>query len=117
MAGWITAFRAVPWAELLAAAPVVAKGARKLWASVKKQDAPPPVTSSPEDRVQALEAQVDELRGELTATSELIATLAEQNARLVEAVAVLRARTRTLLVACAVMAAVLIGLGIAVAIQ
>lgn len=117
MAGWITAFKAIPWAELLAAAPVVAKGARKLWASVKKKDAPPPVTSRPEDRVQALEAQIDELRSELTATSELVTTLAEHSGRLVEAVAVLRARTRMLLVVCAVMAAALIGLGIAVALK
>ncbi|OGA25264.1 MAG: hypothetical protein A3I02_16850 [Betaproteobacteria bacterium RIFCSPLOWO2_02_FULL_67_26] len=117
MAGWITAFKAIPWAELLAAAPVVAQGARKLWASVKKKDTPPPVTSRPEDRMQALEAQVDELRNELTATSELVTTLAEHNSRLVEAVAVLRTRTRALLLVCAVMAVLLAGLGIAVALK
>jgi tripartite-type tricarboxylate transporter receptor subunit TctC len=105
MAGWLTAFRAIPWAELIAAAPVVVQGAQKLWATVKRKDAPPAATSRPEDRQRALDAQIEELRNELAATSELIAQLAEQNRRLIEAVDALRIRTRVLLVACAVLGA------------
>ena len=110
MAGWISAFRAIPWADLIAAAPAVALGAQKLWATVKRKDAAPAATSQPADRQRALEAQIDELRGELTATSELVAQLAEQNRRLVEAVETLRIRTRMLLLACAVLAVALLGL-------
>lgn len=117
MAGWITAFRAIPWAELIAAAPVVARGAQKLWATVKKKDAPPAATSRPEDRLQALEAQIDELRNELAAVSELMAQLAEQNRRLVEAVEALRVRSRVLLLACAVLAVALVGLGVVLALK
>jgi hypothetical protein len=115
MAGWLTAFRAIPWTELIAAAPVVARGAQKLWATVRKKDAPPPATSRPEDRQHALEAQVDELRNELTAMSELVAQIAEQNRRLVEAVETLRIRARMLLLACAGLAVALFGLGMMLA--
>lgn len=112
MAGWITAFKVIPWAELVAATPTVVKGARKLWAAVKKQDAPRAAGQAPEAGQRALEAQVDELRKELTAASELVTRLAEQNARLIEAVDVLRVRTRMLLVVSVVMAAAVAGLAI-----
>lgn len=110
MAGWITAFKVIPWAELIAAAPAVVKGAQKLWAAVKKQDAPRAAGQTPEAGQRALEAQVEELRKELTAASELVTRLAEQNGRLIEAVDVLRVRTRLLLVVSLVMAAVVAGL-------
>jgi hypothetical protein len=112
MAGWITAFKVIPWADLIAAAPTVVKGAQKLWAAVRKQDAPPVAGQSPEAGQRALEAQVEELRKELAAASELVTRLAEQNGRLVEAVDVLRVRTRLLLVVCVVMAAAVAGLAI-----
>jgi len=98
MAGWITAFKVIPWAEVIAAAPAIARGARQLWGAVKKQDAPPLADAAPGDRLQLLEARVEELRRELAASAELVATLAEQNARLIDAVAILRLRTRVLLV-------------------
>ena len=59
--------------------------------------------------------QVAELRRELTAASELVTQLAEQNRRLVEAVAILRVRTRVLMVFAAIMAAGLIALAVAFA--
>jgi hypothetical protein len=102
--------KAIPWADLIAAAPVVARGARKLWASVRHKEAAEAEGSWPEARLDALEAQVDELRRELAASSDLIANLAEQNTRLVEAVTVLRMRARILFVMAAVMAAGLVGL-------
>jgi len=96
VAGWITAFKVIPWAELVVAAPAVVSGARKLWAAVRKQEAPR-VTGQgvPADQL-ALEKQVAELRKELADASELVTKLAEQNNRLVEAVEVLRVRTRIL---------------------
>lgn len=114
MAGWITAFKVIPWAELIAAAPAVVKGARQLWAAVRSQDAPRIEGQGPEAGQRALEAQVEELRKELTAASELVTRLAEQNSRLVEAVEVLRIRTRVLLAFAVILAIGLIGLLIAV---
>ena len=112
MAGWITAFKVIPWAELIAAAPTVVKGAQKLWATVKKQDASQAIGQGPEAGQRALEAQMDELRKELTAASELVTRLAEQNGRLIEAVDVLRVRTRLLLVLSLIMAAAVVGLAV-----
>jgi hypothetical protein len=110
MAGWITAFKVIPWAELIAAAPTVVKGAQKLWSAVRKQDAPPLAGQGPQAGQRALEAQVEELRKELAAASELVARLAEQNGRLIEAVDVLRVRTRVLLVVSLVLIAAVAGL-------
>ncbi len=115
MAGWITAFKVIPWADVIAAAPAVAQGARKLWTSVRSKGpavAEARAPESTESRVQALEVQVTELRKELAASSELIDSLAEQNARLVQAVGILRVRTRVLFAACAAAVALLAGLGI-----
>ena len=105
MAGWISAFKVIPWAELLIAAPAVVSGARKLWATIGKKDAVPAAGQTPEAHLQA---QIDELRNELAATSELLATLAEHNGRLVEAVAILRVRTRVLFVICLVLAVAIV---------
>jgi peptidoglycan hydrolase CwlO-like protein len=107
MAGWISAFKVIPWAELLIAAPAVVSGARKLWATVRKKDAVLEDGQSPESHLQA---QIDELRNELAATSELLTTLAEHNGRLVEAIAILRVRTRVLFVICLVLAAAIVAL-------
>ena len=107
MAGWISAFKVIPWAELLIAAPAVVSGARKLWATVRKKDAAPEAGQAPEAHLQA---QIDELRNELAATSELLTTLAEHNGRLVEAIAILRVRTRVLFVICLVLAAAIVAL-------
>ena len=108
MAGWITAFKVIPWSELIAAAPTVVKGARQLWATVRKQEAPQVAGRGGQDAQRALEAQIDELRKELTTASELVTRLAEQNNRLIEAVEVLRVRTRVLLVLMAILAGGLI---------
>src|SRR5262245_3355726 len=110
MPAWISAFKVIPWLELMAAAPSVVKGARQLWATVKKQEAPVAEGMSPLAAQRALETQIAELRQELASASELVTNLAEQNGRLVEAVSILRVRTRVLLVFSVVLAAGLVGL-------
>ena len=114
MPGWTTAFKIIPWAHVIAAAPSVVRSARRLWTAVREKDVDSPAgvpAQTPEARLQDLEAQVEGLRKELTAASELIHSLAEQNARLVEFVGVLRIRTRVLLAAGALQLALLLGLG------
>ncbi len=117
MPGWITAFKVIPWLDLMAAAPTVVQGARRLWATVRKQEAAVAEGQEPLAAQRALEAQIAELRQELTAASELVTNLAEQNGRLVEAIAILRVRTRVLIVFSAVLAAGLIGLAAVVLAQ
>jgi len=115
VAGWITAFKIIPWADVIAAAPAVARGAKNLWDSVgdKVHEAGAgPAPGSPEGRLRALESQLVELRRELATSSELINSLAEQNGRLVDAVGILRVRTRALLVATIIAFALLAGIGV-----
>ena len=114
MPAWISAFKVIPWLELVAAAPAVVKGARQLWDTVKKQEAPVAEGMSPLAAQRALEVQIAELRQELTSASELVTRLAEQNGRLVEAIAILRMRTRVLLVFSAILAVGLLSLAVAV---
>jgi len=113
MAGWITVFKAIPWADLVVAAPAVVKGAQKLWTTVRKQDAPPVTGQGVAADQRALEGQVAELRQELAAASELVTKLAEQNNRLVAAVEVLRVRTRILFAFTLILGLALIALAIA----
>lgn len=114
MVGWITTFKVIPWADVIAAAPTVARGAQKLWTAVRHRGSDAPAAGGPESaegRLQALEAQVEELRKEIAVSSKLINSLADQNARLVEAVGILRDRTRALLTASVIGFALLAGLG------
>jgi len=111
MAGWIGAFRVIPWTEVLLAAPVVVKGARQLWNAVRKEaHAPSGATTS--DRVTILESRIEQLREDLAQSSGLVTSLAEQNARLVEAVAILRTRTQILFVGGGILAVAFIWLAL-----
>ena len=111
---WITAFKVIPWADVIEATPAIVRGAKQLWGKVQRNEAPAPETGgaiaapgSPEQRLAALEARVQQLGDEARASSELIDQLAQHNARLVEAVQTLRVRTRVLTIAVVVLAAVL----------
>lgn len=112
---WLTAFKAIPWGDVIAAAPTVAQGAKKLWGAVGKGDAgsavaPGSLSADAEERLRTLEAQIAGLQRDNAASSELIKSLAEQNSRLVDAVEILRVRTRALLALCLVLAVLLASL-------
>jgi len=117
VAAWLTAFKVIPWGDVIAAAPTVARGAKKLWDSIRDQPPGPaagPAPDSPESRVQALESQLVDMRKELAASTELINSLAQQNERLVEVVGILRVRTRALLFATIVTFALLAAIAVIV---
>ncbi|HPR06056.1 MAG TPA: hypothetical protein PK620_07770 [Denitromonas sp.] len=84
---WLAAAKIIPWTEVIAAAPGIARGARDLWKRTKTreeaQSAPDTVIDDPVARLTALERSVAELTQEAEQGSELIAQLAEQNQRLV----------------------------------
>lgn len=102
---WIGAVKAVPWGDVIAAAPTVVQGANALWDRVakkrRKEDESPvaPPGSSDDQRIAVLEQSVAELHKEAQAASQLIRSLAEQNAQLVREVGALRLRLRVLTVA------------------
>jgi len=97
---WITAFKAIPWGQVVENAPTVLRGAKKLWGMAQPQ------VAGQHTRV---EQDVAELKQEVLKAAQLIESLAEQNARLVEAVEILRVRTRALGIACGMLLIAFIG--------
>jgi hypothetical protein len=102
MAIWIHALKFLPWKDMIDYAPTVVSGAQKLWQRVRKKNSEPsaPVDSlpqSPEAVLAELQQQVAELRTQQVELSNLVKELADQNQRLVQAVDVLRVRTKILL--------------------
>jgi hypothetical protein len=73
-------FKVIPWGDVIAAAPAVVDGAKKLWGLARDRNSNEVADARPQSidgRVRELEAQVSELRRESTASSELIKSLAE----------------------------------------
>jgi hypothetical protein len=106
---WIAALKIIPWGDVIEHAPKVLNAARKL---LDKNKAPvTPVPAGPPLDPAAEPPSLGELRNRLIETRQLIdqqaavqqqmaqtlSELAEQNARLVEAVQLLRVRTRVLM--------------------
>lgn len=121
--GWLMILQSVPWSEVIANAPKLADGAKKLWNAVAGKPALPkqptsdrPAAVSPaspalaalEARTVALEAAVSDLHGQMFASSELIKALAEQNALLVKRVEANRVRMLWLTAATGLLAIALI---------
>jgi hypothetical protein len=111
---WLTVLKSVPWTDVIVNAPKVAEGAKKLWNSVGKkaaatqEAAAPAPDSAPEAvesvaqlqaRLAALETVAAELHEQMLASSEVIKSLAEQNAQLIRGIEANRIRLRWLAVA------------------
>ena len=106
--GWVGMLRLVPWGDVIKAAPEVASTARKLWGAVaKKNPQRDPVNGDDGDdgddgalhaptsmlaRMEHAETSLAELQAQMLTASEVIATLAQQNAKLVEQTEALRKR-------------------------
>ena len=99
---WITAFKVIPWGQVLQNAPTVLRGAKKLWDKAGN----PQAAAAPS----RLQEEVAELRDEVARGAQLIASLAEQNAQLVGAIEVLRVRTRVLAIACVALSVAVLAL-------
>jgi hypothetical protein len=101
-APWSALFSAIPWSDVIAHAPTVAKGARKLWQKVGKHhvdeaEAPAaPATTDPDSRFGAIDARLAEFEARQQDSAELLAALAAQNAELVRAAEALRRRVQIL---------------------
>lgn len=130
MAGrWIAAFRDVRWSSALSLAPALVEKGKQVWEKVASRrpaiSAPAPQEPIPaEIRLPALERRVGQLEEEAQASFEVTSSiahqhsqLAEQHAELVQVAEVLLQRTRSLLWACAVLAAAVLGLLIALLIR
>lgn len=112
-AGWLTALKVIPWADVIEAAPGLAKSAKSLFkrtqegATVSTGSTPPPSAddvgadawAQAAQRIASLESRLAQATERQQAAAALIDTLATQNARLVEAVDALDKRCQGLKVA------------------
>ncbi len=104
---WLVVLQSVPWTQVISNAPKVAEGARKLWNAVSKKS---PVQETPvaspdasgssgsasiaslQARLAAMETATADLHDQMLASSELIKTLADQNAQLIRRIEANRVR-------------------------
>ncbi len=106
---WLMALKVIPWGDLIEHAPTVLKAARKLLDRQPLQSngqggipaAITPLSAVPslgelKNALIAAQGQIDSQAQTQRELTEALAELAEQNARLVSAVEVLRLRTRVL---------------------
>lgn len=113
---WLVALKVIPWGDVIEHAPTVLNAARKL---MDRQKAPPAGGTEPvpldlgeapptlgELKNRLIEARqlIDQQAAVQTQMAQTLAELAEQNARLVGAVDLLRKRTRLLMGAVALLA-------------
>lgn len=122
---WLLALKVIPWGDVIEHAPKVLNAARKLVDRQREQKRGPspadldaatgtavaaPSPDQLQTRLQAAHERIDSLQQAQDQLTQTVADLAEQNARLVAAVNVLRLRTRLLLGATALAAVALIAL-------
>jgi hypothetical protein len=108
---WLVALKVIPWGDVIEHAPKVLSAARKL---LDRQRAPVPAPEGPQEvidppgaaqpslaalnsRLFSAQQEITRLTQTQTQLTQTVTELAEQNARLVSAVEVLRVRTRLLL--------------------
>ncbi len=113
--GWMSALKLVPWGQVIESTPQILQGARKLMNRGEQQQEAqqPPAAVRHEgtsEQLAGLQRQVAQLQEEQRASAVLIRSLAEQNAQVVRTVDALRARSRWLTGACALLGVVTIAL-------
>jgi len=121
--GWIAALKIIPWKDVLESAPYIVKAAKNLYSGTKNNASDPseapdsPIDTSDSEihgsinpRFHKIETKILELSDEQESSAELIRSLAKQNARIVEAIEVLRVRTKILLITCISFGGMLAGL-------
>jgi hypothetical protein len=108
---WLLALKVIPWGDVIEHAPKVLSAARKLLERQRASKAPstagesvfqmpsagPPSLELLHQRLVAAQQQIDSQAQAQDQLAQTLAELAEQNARLVSAVELLRLRTRLLL--------------------
>lgn len=96
LGSFITALKVVPWADVISAAPAIVKGARKIFTRAEEPAPVVPPGADQNERLRLLETRVQEMAAREQESVKVIAALAEQNAAVVDALGVLRARARWL---------------------
>lgn len=121
MALWMSALKVIPWGDVIEAAPGIVKGARKMFARTQANEAVAEeaaaagadhADSAPQlrERISRLEASLAQMAEQQQASAQIVESLAEQNAKVVQAIDILRVRTRLLLWVTGGLVVALIGL-------
>lgn len=111
---WFSVLQAVPWGQVIDNAPKVVEGAKKFWSAVARNppaeegevvDLPPELDEgaavrSLKKRLVVLEKSNADLHQQMLASSELIKTLADQNAQLIKRIEANRKRMTLLTLVC-----------------
>jgi hypothetical protein len=97
---WLVLLKTVPWTDVISAAPEVVGGAQKLWNAVANRSAPlnaqltsaagQETIASLSARLATSEAAIADLHSQVLSASEIIASLARQNASLIARIDVTR---------------------------
>lgn len=107
---WLSAIKLIPWGDVVQATPSIVRGARDLWSRTRRtnEQAKGAELAEAPGELGQLGARLAQLEAEQLEASQLINTLAEQNAQLVAALDALRRRQRALIAFCVLLA---LGLG------
>ena len=107
---WPAIFKVIPWGEVVAAAPKVLEQAKKVVAAARRTDsgssagadasalvqASDGALPAIETRLSRVEGRIEDLAREALSSAELVRSLAEQNAQLIQAVQILSSKVRRL---------------------
>src|SRR5262245_35630732 len=120
---WPVILKAIPWGEVVAAAPKVLDQAKKLVAAARRTDggssagaeASVPAHASDgalpviEARLSSVEGRIEDMAREALSSAELVKSLAEQNAQLIQAVQILSSKVRRLNLIVVALSCIVIG--------
>ena len=103
--GWITVLKIIPWKDVLENAPHIAKAAKNLYAGTEKITLLPgtadsSVPTSDSENIESRDFRLHEIEREVLDLNSVVRSLAKQNVRIVEAIEVLRIRSKVLIFSC-----------------
>lgn len=101
---WLSAIKMIPWGDVVQATPGIVKGARDLWSRTRKSKAAVEQAAPSASDAERFAQRVAQLEAEQFEASQLINTLAEQNAQLVATMDRMRLRLRWLTAFCVLLA-------------
>ena len=112
--GWITVLKIIPWKDVLENAPHIAKAAKNLYAGTKNNTsfssgtADSSAFTSDSENKESRDSRLHKIEKEILDLNNAVRSLAKQNVRIVEAIEVLRIRSKILIYTCTTLGSILI---------
>lgn len=111
---WITVLKIIPWKDVLENAPRIAKAARSLYAGTKNNTSFSSGTTdsstftSKNENKESRDFRLHKIEREILDLNNVVRSLAKQNVRIVEAIEVLRIRSKILFFTCITLGSILV---------